>query len=119
MLCLRNACIIFRKFSRLYYLYLRIKNWLVLFIYETFLVYKLDTFTSCKEVKHIMIMIIAVINIFLPYEIFHQQLQKISLNMDSSKSDTVSLEFNTYTKLENWASRAPELVLKNMCAISS
>ena len=66
-----------------------------------------------------MIMIIAVINIFLPYEIFHQQLQKISLNMDSSKSDTVSLEFNTYTKLENWASRAPELVLKNMCAISS
>ena len=66
-----------------------------------------------------MIMIIAVINIFLPYEIFHQQLQKISLNMDNSKSDTVSLELNTYTKLENWTSRGPELVLKNMCAISS
>ena len=65
-----------------------------------------------------MIMIIAVINIFLPYEIFHQQLQKISLNMDNSKSDTVSLELNTYTKQEICASRAPELILNNICAIS-
>ena len=65
-----------------------------------------------------MIMIIAVINIFLPYEIFHQQLQKISLNMDNSKSDTVSLELNTYTKQEICPSRTSELILKNMCAIS-
>ena len=36
----------------------------VLFIHETFLVYKLETFRNCKEVKHIMIMIIAVIYIF-------------------------------------------------------
>ena len=36
----------------------------VLFIHETFLVYKLETFTNCKEVKHIMIMIIAIIHFF-------------------------------------------------------
>ena len=34
------------------------------FIHETFLVYKLETFTNCKEVKHIMIMIIAIIYSF-------------------------------------------------------
>ena len=28
----------------------------VLFIHETFLVYKLETFTNCKEVNHVMIM---------------------------------------------------------------
>ena len=31
----------------------------VLFIHETFFVYKLETLTNCKEAKHIMIMIIA------------------------------------------------------------
>ena len=34
------------------------------FIHETFFVYKLETFTNFKEVKHIMIMIIAIISIF-------------------------------------------------------
>ena len=42
----------------------------VLFIHEMFLVYKLETFTNCKEVKHIMIMIIVIICIFLSYVIF-------------------------------------------------
>ena len=46
------------------------------------------------------------------------ELEKI-LSMDDSKSDTVSLELKTYTKQEIFASRAPELILKNMCAISS
>ena len=36
----------------------------MLFIHETFLVYKLETFKNCKEVKHIMIMVIAIIYIF-------------------------------------------------------
>ena len=36
----------------------------VCFSHETFLVYKLETFTNCKEVKHIMIMIIVIIYIF-------------------------------------------------------
>ena len=36
----------------------------VLFIHEKVLVYKLETFTNFKEVKHIMIMIIAIIYIF-------------------------------------------------------
>ena len=46
----------------------------MLFIHEKFLVYKLETFKNCKEVKHIMIMIIAIIYIFLSYVIFDQQL---------------------------------------------
>ena len=63
MLCLHNVCGIFRKFFWLYYLYLQIQNWRVLFIHETFLVYQLEKFKNCMEVKH-MIMIIAIICIF-------------------------------------------------------
>ena len=39
--------------------------------------------------------------------------------MDNSKSDTVGLELDSYTKQKICASRAPELVLKNMCTVSS
>ena len=39
--------------------------------------------------------------------------------MDNSKIDTVSLQLDTYTKQEICASRIPELILENMCAISS
>ena len=45
--------------------------------------------------------------------------QRIRLNIDNTKSDTVSLELNIYTKQDICASRAPELILKNMCAITS
>ena len=45
--------------------------------------------------------------------------QSICLNIDNTKSDTVSLELNIYTKQDICASRAPELILKNMCAITS
>ena len=45
----------------------------MLFIHETLLVYKLEAYKNCKEVKHIMIMIIAMIYIFLSYLIFDQQ----------------------------------------------
>ena len=44
----------------------------MLYINETFLVYKLETFKNCKEVKHIMVMITAIIYIFISYEIFDQ-----------------------------------------------
>ena len=37
----------------------------MLFIHEMLLVYKLETVKNCKEVKHVMIMIIAIICIFL------------------------------------------------------
>ena len=37
-----------------------------------FLVYQLEKFKNCMEVKHIMIMIIATICIFLSYVIFDQ-----------------------------------------------
>ena len=75
MLCLHNAQGIFRKFSWLYYLYLAIYNWWVLFVYEKFLVYKLETFKKCKEVKHIMTTAIAIIYIFLSDVISHQQMK--------------------------------------------
>ena len=39
--------------------------------------------------------------------------------MDNSKIDTVSLQLDTYTKQEICASKIPELILENMCAISS
>ena len=39
----------------------------VLFIHEMFLVYKLETFTNCKEVKHVMVMIIAIIFYLMSY----------------------------------------------------
>ena len=55
----------------------------VLFIHERFLVYKLKAFTNCKEVKHVMIMIIAIIYIFLFYEMFDQQL-KITFKKSSA-----------------------------------
>ena len=42
---------------------------------KTFLVYKLETFTNCKEVKRIIIMIIVIIYIFLSYEMCDQQLE--------------------------------------------
>ena len=45
--------------------------------HETFLVYKLETFNNCKEVKHIMIMII------LFYVIF-DQLLKITFGTSSA-----------------------------------
>ena len=47
----------------------------MLFFHETFLVYKSETFKNFKEVKHITIMIIAIIYIFLCYVIFDQQLR--------------------------------------------
>ena len=82
MLCLRNAYETFKTFSRFYSLYLETYNWLVLFIHETFLVYKLETFKNCKEVKHIMIMIITIIYFFISDVIFAQQL-KITFRISS------------------------------------
>ena len=63
-------------------LFANLKLMSVLFILETVLVYKLKTFTNCKEVKHILIMFIAIIYIFC-YEIFDQQL-KITFRKSSA-----------------------------------
>ena len=60
----------------------------MLFINEKFLVYKLETFKNCKEVKHIMIMIIAIIYIFLSYVIFDQQL-KITFRKSSGPPEKI------------------------------
>ena len=47
------------------------------------LIYKLETFENCKEVKHIIIIITAIIYIFLFYLIFDQQL-KITFRKSSA-----------------------------------
>ena len=47
----------------------------MLYIHETFLVHKLETFKNCKEVKYIMIISIATIYIFLSCVTFHQQMK--------------------------------------------
>ena len=68
-----------RSFSDCASLFANLKLMSVLFIHETLLVYKLETFTNWKEVKHIM----TIIYIFLYYEIFDQQL-KITLRKSSA-----------------------------------
>ena len=73
MLCLHNAWNFQEVFLIILSLFANLMS--VLFIHEMFLVYKLETFTNCKEVKHIMVIIIAIIYIFLSYEIFDQQLK--------------------------------------------
>ena len=70
-------------FLIIFSLYPNLKLMSALYIHETFLVYKLETFKNCKEVKHIMIMIIAIIYIFLSYVIFDQQL-KITFRKSSA-----------------------------------
>ena len=45
------------------------------FLFMKVLVYKLEKFKNCKEVKQIMIMIIAILYIILSYVIFDQQLK--------------------------------------------
>ena len=50
----------------------------MLYICELFLVYQLEAFKNCKEVKHIMILIIAIIYIFSPSVIFDEQLKNTS-----------------------------------------
>ena len=103
MLCLHNACGIFRKFSWLYYLYLQIWNWWVIFyIHETFLVYKLETFAICKEVKHIMLMIITILYIFFLMRYLINSWKLLSKNPQpppfSLKKSTTHLFAHTPTK---------------------
>ena len=64
MLCLRNAWHFQELFLIILSLFANLKLMSVLFIHEMFLVYKLETFTNCNEVKPIMVMIIAIIYIF-------------------------------------------------------
>ena len=64
MLCLHHACNFQEVFLIVLSLFANLKLMRVLFIHEMFLVYKLETFTNCNEVKPIMVMIIAIIYIF-------------------------------------------------------
>ena len=57
-----------------------------------FLVYKLETFKNCQEVKHIILTIIAIIYIFLSYMIFDQQL-KITFRKFSTPPEKITPPF--------------------------
>ena len=93
MLCLQNAWNCQEVFLVILSLFANLKMMSELFGHEMFLVYKFETFTNCKEVKHIMVMIIAIIYIFLSYEIFDQQLKitfrKSSVHHPSQKKSTL------------------------------
>ena len=78
MLCLHIAWNFQEVFLNILSLFPNLNLMSVLFIHEMFLVYKLETFTNCKEVKHIMVVIIAIIYIFLSYDIFDQLLEILS-----------------------------------------
>ena len=67
----------------------------MLFIRETFLVYKLETFQNCKEVKHIMIIII------LSSVIFDQQL-KITFRKSSGPPEKIHSPFSLTPHLKWW-----------------
>ena len=82
---------IFRKFSWLCYLYLQMWNCWVLFVHIIFLVFKLETL-NCEEVKHIMIVILAIIYIFLSYMILDQQL-KITFRKSSDPPENIHCPF--------------------------
>ena len=81
----------------------------MLFIHESFLVYKLDTFKNCKEVKHIIIMIIVIIHIFLSYVMFDQQLQ-ITFKKSSGPTEKIHLPLVTHSSLKiNSKNASPSL----------
>ena len=89
----------------------------MLFIRETFLVYKLETFKTFKEVKHIMIT--TIVYIFVSYVIFDQQL-KITFRKSSGphplKKST--LPFLLTRPCKNSKSASPPLIanIENLSA---
>ena len=72
--------------------------------FKTFLVYKLKTFKNCKEVKHVMIMFIATIYIFLSNGIFDQQL-KITFRKSSTPPEKIHSSLFTHLPPKNSKSK--------------
>ena len=70
----------------------------MLFIHETFLAYKMETFKNCKEVKHIVIMTIDYD--FLSYVTFDQQL-KITFKKSSGPPEKIHSPLFTHYPLKN------------------
>ena len=71
-----------------------------------FLVYKLETFKNCKEVKHIMI--IAIIYIFLSDVIFDQQL-KFTFRKSSGSPEKVHSSLFAHSPTKNLKIASPPL----------
>ena len=85
MLCLYNAWKIFRSFPD-YTIFI------CKFTTDECFLFQLETFKNCKEVKHIMIMIIAIIYIFFYYAIFDEQL-KITFRKTSGSPGKILFPF--------------------------
>ena len=72
----------------------------------------LETFKNCKEVKHSMIMIIAIIYIFLSYVIFHKRLE-ITFRKSSTSSPLKKSSPTLFANIENFsAPPLPQTLLK-------
>ena len=81
----------------------------MLFIHETFVVYKLETFKKCKEVKHIVITIIAITYIFnlmwyfiSSWNLLSENLQD-PLSLPLTKSTHPFLKSHHFTNIENFS----------------
>ena len=76
----------------------------MLFTYEEFLVYKLETFQNCKELKHTMIMIIALIYIlfYLMWYLINswKQLKIISRKSSVPPPEKIHSPFFTHSLLK-------------------
>ena len=87
------------------------------FLHETFLNYKLETLKNCKDVKHIMIVVIAIIYIFLFYLICDQQ-WKIAFWKSSGPPENIhfppknskSASFRLFPDIENFEASPTERV---------
>ena len=66
----------------------------------------LETFKNCKEVKHSMIMIIAIIYIFLSYVIFHKRLE-ITFRKSSTSSPLKKSSPTLFANIENFSAPPP------------
>ena len=84
----------------------------MLFIHETFLFYKMETFKNCKEIQHIMITIIDYD--FWSYVIFDQQL-KITLRKSPFRPlpEKVHSPLFTHSPLKHSKSASPPPLFAN------
>ena len=111
-MCLHNAWNFEEVFLVILSLFAKLKLMSVLFIHEMFLVFKLETFTNCKEVKHIMVMIVAIIYIFfylMRYLINSCKLLSENLHSPPYQKKIHPCPFFTHSPTKNSKSASPPL----------
>ena len=91
----------------------------MLFIHETFLVYKLETSKNCKEAKQIMIITIAIIYFLILCDIWLTL--KITSRKSSGPPEKIHSQLLTHSPLKNSKSESPPTfwpTLKNFQPLS-